>query len=70
MVARDSNTATATITVNAAPDPVNDTYTVNSGSTLTVSAATGVLANDADLGTGPAIADPLSIATACWRTAR
>ena len=40
-----SNTATATITVGALPDAVNDSYSVNDGSTLSV-AAPGLLSND------------------------
>ena len=47
-----SGTATVTIAVapvNDAPATVGDSYTVPSGSSLTVPSATGVLANDSDL---------------------
>ncbi|WP_264060738.1 Ig-like domain-containing protein [Mycolicibacterium psychrotolerans] len=49
-----SNTATVTVTVaNLAPTATNDTgYTVNEDTTLTVTAAQGVLANDTDPGGG------------------
>jgi VCBS repeat-containing protein len=58
-----SNTATVTIHVHAPPVAVNDSYTINENGTLTVPAASGVLANDTDpsgltltavLATGPA----------------
>jgi len=47
----DSNTATVTITVNPANDPPaanDDSYALAKGNTLTVPAASGVLANDSD----------------------
>ncbi|NTW29251.1 MAG: tandem-95 repeat protein [Coriobacteriia bacterium] len=47
----DSNVVTVTITVsgvNQAPVAVNDAYTVGQGTTLTVPAVSGVLANDTD----------------------
>ncbi len=51
-----SANATVTINVSAAPTPpvaTNDTYSVQSGQTLTVAAATGVLGNDTNpAGTG------------------
>ena len=43
---QDSNTATVTITVDAVPVAVNDSYTVAQNGTLTPDAAHGVLAND------------------------
>ena len=49
--AADSNTATVTITVNPGNDPPaanDDAYTLAKGNTLTVPAASGVLANDSD----------------------
>jgi VCBS repeat-containing protein len=48
----DSGVVTATITViatNTAPVAVNDSYSIASGSTLTVPQATGVLTNDTDV---------------------
>ena len=56
-----SNTAVATINIDLAPDPVNDAYATNEDTTLVVAAATGVLANDTDMGTGPTIANPISV---------
>src|SRR4029079_1632698 len=47
----DGNTVTVSITVNPvndAPVAVADSYSVNEDATLTVAAATGVLANDTD----------------------
>ena len=52
----DSNTVTATITVNAvndAPIAVADTYNALQNETLTVSAAEGVLSNDTDVENNP-----------------
>ena len=49
--AADSNTATVTITVNPANDPPaanDDSYALAKGNTLSVPAASGVLANDSD----------------------
>ena len=46
-----SNVATVSITVNSrntAPSASNDSYSTGAGQTLTVSAATGILANDSD----------------------
>lgn len=47
---RVSNTATVTITVNQIDTPVAvaDSYTTPAGSTLTTTAAQGVLSNDTD----------------------
>jgi parallel beta-helix repeat protein/VCBS repeat-containing protein len=63
--ARDSNTATVSITVNAvndAPNATNDTGTVAEDGTLTVAAADGVLDNDTDVEnqalTAAKVADP------------
>src|SRR4029079_16916270 len=47
-----SNVATVTLTINAvndAPVAVADAYLLDEDSTLTVSAASGVLANDSDI---------------------
>ncbi len=47
----ESNIATVTITVGPVNDPplaINDSYSTNEDTTLTVNAATGVLANDTD----------------------
>ncbi|HEY2786570.1 MAG TPA: Ig-like domain-containing protein [Fimbriiglobus sp.] len=53
----DSNTATVTITVTqnnfSAPIAVDDNYAVNNNGTLTVAAASGVLANDTDADNNP-----------------
>jgi hypothetical protein len=54
---RDSNTVTVTIAVTqnnlAPPVATNDNYSVNNNATLTVTAATGVLANDTDADGNP-----------------
>ena len=44
----DSNSATVTITVDAAPVAVNDSYDATEDTALSVPAGTGVLANDTD----------------------
>jgi uncharacterized repeat protein (TIGR01451 family) len=49
---QDSNTATASITVNAAPVATNDSYNVNENAVLTVGAP-GVLGNDTDAESNP-----------------
>ena len=51
----DSDVATVTITVapiNDAPVPMDDSYTLDQGSTATIDAASGVLANDTDVDVG------------------
>ncbi len=45
----DSGTVTVTIKVNAPPTAVNNEYSTNEDTALTVPVATGVLANDTDL---------------------
>ncbi|MFO0871029.1 MAG: DUF4347 domain-containing protein [Pirellulales bacterium] len=53
----DSNTAVATINVNLAPDPVNDSFSGSEDATI----SGNVLTNDTDIGTTPSPANPLSI---------
>ncbi len=57
--ALNSNTAVTTINIDLAPDPVNDAFSGNEDATV----GGNVLANDADVGTTPSIANPLSIVT-------
>ena len=54
--AADSNVATVNlhvVPVNQVPHSQNDSYSVNAGSTLTVTPTTGVLANDSDVDGDP-----------------
>ncbi len=54
-----SNIAVATINIDTAPDPVNDSYSGDED----VAIVGNVLTNDTDVGTTPSIANPLSIVT-------